>query len=115
MHAHDHHQGSHREKSSPISPKPGYPEHPDPRPAHANHTEHGGHDKHAGHSVARFRDKFWISLVLTLPTLVWGHMLQRAFRYIAPEFPGSQWIPPIFATAVFLYGGWVFSSTTSAG
>jgi Cu2+-exporting ATPase len=37
--------------------------------AGAGHTGHGAHDKHAGHSVAMFRDKFWISLLLTLPTL----------------------------------------------
>jgi Cu2+-exporting ATPase len=55
-----------------------------------------------------FRDKFWISLLLTLPTLVWGHMLQSALGYTAPHFPGSMWIPPLFGTAVFLYGGWVF-------
>lgn len=55
-----------------------------------------------------FRDKFWISLALTIPTLVWGHMLQRAFGYQAPMFPGAMWIPPIFGTAVFLYGGRVF-------
>jgi len=69
---------------------------------------HAAHDKHAGHSVAGFRDKFWISLLLTLPTLVWGHMLQRAFGYHAPMFPGSQWIPAVFGTAVFVYGGWPF-------
>lgn len=39
--------------------------------------DHADHDKHAGHSVAMFRRKFSIPLVLTLPTLVWGHMLQR--------------------------------------
>src|SRR5438552_6834201 len=88
--------------------------------AHAGHDMHGGHraragrtdravhDVHAGHSVAMFRDKFWISLLLTAPTLVWGHMLQRAFGYSAPHFPGSHWIPPAFGTAVFVYGGWVF-------
>ena len=75
---------------------------------HAAHAEHGAHDKHAGHSVAMFRDKFWISLLLTLPTLVWGHMLQSALGYTAPHFSGSVWIPPLFGTAVFLYGGWVF-------
>ena len=73
-----------------------------------DHAGHGGHDKHAGHSVAMFRDKFWISLVLTIPTLVWGHMLQRALGYTAPHFPGSMWIPPVFGTAVFLYGGTPF-------
>lgn len=111
MHAHDHHRHSHREQGPPVGDKPvepGYPEHPEQSPAHANHTEHPAHDKHAGHSLAMFRDKFWVSLVLTVPTLVWGHMLQQAFRYTAPEFPGSQWIPPIFGTAVFLYSGWVF-------
>ena len=55
-----------------------------------------------------FRDKFWLSLLLTIPTLVWGHMLQRAFGYHAPMFPGAMWIAPLFGTAVFLYGGRVF-------
>ena len=27
---------------------------------------HAGHDKHAGHSVSMFRDKFWLSLALTI-------------------------------------------------
>ena len=81
---------------------------------HAGHTmpdrdpKHHGHDAHAGHNVGMFRDKFWVSLLLTLPTLVWGHMLQRAFGYTAPHFPGSDWIPAAFGTAVFAYGGWVF-------
>ncbi|MGH7624193.1 MAG: heavy metal translocating P-type ATPase [Gemmatimonadaceae bacterium] len=55
-----------------------------------------------------FRDKFWISLLLTIPTLVWGHMLQRALGYTAPSFPGERWIPALFGTAVLAYGGWPF-------
>lgn len=74
----------------------------------ASHEHHEGHDKHAGHSVAMFRDKFWIALGLTTPTLIWGHMLQSALGYTAPVFPGSRFIPPIFGAAVFLYGGLVF-------
>src|SRR5437764_9909852 len=76
-------------------------------PSDRGHS-HAGHDKHAGHSVAMFRDKFWISLALTLPTLVWGHMLQDALQYTAPAFPGSRWIPAAFGIAVFLYGGLPF-------
>ena len=72
------------------------------------HAHHAGHHKHAGHSIAMFRRKFWLSFVLTIPTLVWGHMLQRAFGYTAPPFPGAMWIPPVFGTAVFVFGGWVF-------
>ncbi|MGH9204309.1 MAG: HAD-IC family P-type ATPase, partial [Vicinamibacterales bacterium] len=71
--------------------------------------EHGhegaAHDKHAGHSVAMFRDKFWITFLLTIPTLVWGHMLQNVLGYHAPMFAGARWIPPLFGTAVFVYGG----------
>ena len=55
-----------------------------------------------------FRDKFWISLALTVPTLVWGHMLQEALGYTAPHFPGAMLIPPVFGTAVFIYGGMPF-------
>ena len=55
-----------------------------------------------------FRDRFWISLALTIPTLVWGHMLQDALGYHAPMFAGARWIPAIFGTAVFLYGGRAF-------
>jgi Cu2+-exporting ATPase len=74
-------------------------------PVEAGHGDHGGHNKHAGHSVAMFRDKFWISLVLTIPTLIWGHMLQRAFGFTPPTIPGARWVPAVFGTAVFLYGG----------
>ena len=76
--------------------------------AHGGHDEHAGRDKHEGHSVAMFRDKFWWSLALTVPTLVWGELLQRWLGYTAPTFPGSDHIPAVFGTAVFVYGGWVF-------
>ena len=33
---------------------------------------HRGHDQHAGHSVAMFRDKFWLTLILTLPVVAWS-------------------------------------------
>jgi Cu2+-exporting ATPase len=118
--------GEHAAHGKPVAPaEPGYPQHPEltgrgeateqaaathghMAAARGAHDKHTGHDKHAGHSVAMFRDKFWISLLLTLPTLVWGHMLQSAFGYTAPHFPGSHWIPAVFGTAVFVYGGTPF-------
>lgn len=81
------------------------------RGSHGNrggHSTHAGHDKHAGHSPAMFRDRFWLSLALTVPTLIWGHMLPRVFGYNPPMIPGSHWIAPVFGTVVFLYGGWPF-------
>ena len=55
-----------------------------------------------------FRDKFWLSLVLTLPVLFWSAHIQALLGYQAPEFAGSTWVAPVLATAVFLYGGLVF-------
>jgi P-type Cu2+ transporter len=122
---------SHHGHTTEPSVKPGYPKHseqtggseggstaPDDRhhehhqPAGQEPAGHGGghvaHDKHAGHSVAMFRDKFWITLLLTIPTLIWGHMLPRALGYTPPQVPGARWIPAVLGTAVFFYGGWVF-------
>lgn len=71
-------------------------------------TPHAKHDRHAGHSVAMFREKFWLSLVLTLPVVIWSKEVQHWLGYSAPEFPGSQFIPAILGTVVFVYGGSVF-------
>src|SRR5438128_9976958 len=67
-----------------------------------------GHDRHAGHSVAMFRDKFWLSLALTIPVVFWSTDVQHWLGYTAPSFPGSGFIPAIFGTVVFVYGGLVF-------
>lgn len=75
---------------------------------HGGHDEHEGHDKHAGHSPGMFRDKFWLSLALTLPVVVWSDHVEGLLGYQAPVFPGSTWIPPVLGTVVFLYGGLVF-------
>src|SRR6516162_8497442 len=66
------------------------------------------HGRHAGHSVAMFRDKFWLSLALTIPVVFWSTDVQRWLDYRAPNFPDSKWIPPLLGTIVFIYGGLVF-------
>ena len=55
-----------------------------------------------------FRDRFWLSLALTIPVLIWSGDPQHWLGYTAPTFPGSALIPPVFGTAIFLYGGLVF-------
>ena len=72
------------------------------------HGEPGAHDRHEGHSVAMFRDRFWITLLLSIPTLVWSGMVQHMVGFSAPAFPGSPYVPALFGTAVYLYGGSVF-------
>ena len=77
--------------------------------AHEDH-EHGGHDHsdHDHHSPATFRNRFWLSLVLTLPILYLSEDIQSWFGYEAITFPGAEWVGPVFGTVLFFYGGWPF-------
>jgi cation transport ATPase len=68
------------------------------------HTEHGGHGDHA----AQFRDRFWLSLALTVPVVAYSEMVQEWLGFTPPQFPGSRWVAPVLGTVVFLYGGWPF-------
>jgi Cu2+-exporting ATPase len=99
----------------------GHTEH-DHRHGHhpATHAQHGahaathadpmarGHDTHAGHSPQMFRDRFWLSFALTIPAVLWSEHIQMLLRYRAPAVPGAAWIPAVFGTAVFVYGGRAF-------
>ncbi len=62
---------------------------------------------HAGHEE-EFRRRFWVSLLLSIPVLVFSPTLQGWLGYTIPPFPGSQWISPVFAAVVFFYGGLPF-------
>lgn len=55
-----------------------------------------------------FRSKFWLSLALTVPVVIWAEHVQALLGYGAPAFPGSTWIGPALSTVIFFYGGWVF-------
>jgi P-type Cu2+ transporter len=67
-------------------------------------SEHAGHVDHSGHEDL-FRKRFWVSLLLSIPVLLYTPMLQMWFGFRLPEFMGSQWIMPVFSIIVFLYGG----------
>jgi Cu2+-exporting ATPase len=80
----------------------------DPRAGHKMSDLHQARDRHAGHSVAMFRDKFWLSFALTIPVVFWSPDVQRWLGYTAPSFPGSSFIPSVLGTLIFAYGGVVF-------
>ena len=81
---------------------------PHPHAGHGMANGNGSHDRHTGHSVAMFRDKFWLSFVLTIPVVLWSPEVQHWLGYQAPSFPGSKFIPAILGTVVFVFGGLVF-------
>jgi P-type Cu2+ transporter len=75
---------------------------------HGAHAGHGGHDQHAGHDPDAFRRQFWIVLALTLPVIFWSTEVQEWLGYQAPSFAGSDWIPAVLGTIIFVCGGLVF-------
>jgi Cu2+-exporting ATPase len=104
--------------------------------AHMDHSQYAGHnmpemqnaghdmhaarpvtDEHAGHAAAHadhtgheqmFRRKFWVSLMLSIPVLLYSSGLQEMLGFSLPAFPGSRWVAPVFALVVFIYGGLPF-------
>ena len=96
---HDH--ASHPEHDAPPQPQ-GHAHHagadlPDSH-QHHDHVDHSGHEE-------MFRRRFWVCLLLTIPVLLFSPMIQEWFGFRMPEFPGSQWIGPIFSIVIFFYGG----------
>jgi Cu2+-exporting ATPase len=87
---------------------------------HAGHKEHsmeGSHDDHAGHEghgtdhsghEQMFRQRFWVSLILSIPVLLYSPSIQSWLNFSMPLFPGSQWIAPLFGVIVYFYGGLPF-------
>lgn len=55
-----------------------------------------------------FRDKFWVSLLLTIPVVLYSPMIQDFLNFSMPAFPGSNWIPFVFGSVIFFSGGMVF-------
>jgi Cu2+-exporting ATPase len=74
------------------------------RPHTDQHGGHGGRDDH----VAQFRDRFWLSLALTVPVVAFSAMFADLLGYPVPDFTGASWVSPVLGTIVFFYGGQPF-------
>ena len=70
----------------------------------ADHAGHGGHGDHAD----LFRRRFWVSLALSVPIVLFSEMVQEWLGFSTATFPGSNLVAPGLGTVVFLYGGRVF-------
>jgi len=75
-----------------LTSKRGQPGHGAAHERHGYHGElpknagaHSDHNQQAGHSVAMFRDKFWLSLLLTLPLVFGLDDVQHWLGYRAPS------------------------------
>ena len=113
---HQHGMPDHDHTDSPMLTEP--PAHAEAHATHGGNHHHGGqpdddhtvhtHGQHAGHSTAMFKNRFWLTLALSVPVVYFSPMVGHILGYMAPDFPGAAWIPPVLGTAIFLYGGQPF-------
>lgn len=78
-----------------------------------HHEQHSGHEGHGDHA-AQFRDRFWLTLLLSIPVVIWAPMIQDWFGYTAPSFPGEPLLAPVLGSIIFFYGGWPFLTGAKA-
>ena len=78
-----------------------------------DHGDHGsipmrteGHD-HNQKMIGDFKKRFWVSLILTIPILVFSPMIQMFFGY-QWLLPGNQYILFGLSTVVYFWGGLPF-------
>jgi Cu2+-exporting ATPase len=83
--------------------------------AHATPGEapaHEGHDGHAGHGAAMVNTmlrRFLVSLVLTIPIVLFSHIgIRLGFTRDPPFGLSMEWFGLILATPVVWWGGWPF-------
>jgi Cu2+-exporting ATPase len=84
------------------------------KPSHENHSGHSkqkGHSHHDHHAmmISDFKKRFWISLIATIPILLFSPMIQHiiGIRELL-EFKGENYVLFILSSFVFFVGGWPF-------
>jgi len=95
-HSRKEHDGTHGQQDGHGDHGDGHSDHGD------SHDGHGG--MHEGHEQM-FRRRFFVSMLLSIPVLLYSEMLQGWLGFSVPAFTGSEWINPVFAVVVFAYGG----------
>jgi Cu2+-exporting ATPase len=81
---------------------------PNKHTRHKHGSQQGHHDHHA-HMVADFRKRLWVSLLLTIPILLFSPMIQTFIGLgESLRFPGDLFLAFLFSSAVFFYGGYPF-------
>jgi Cu2+-exporting ATPase len=99
-----HHQHAGHDMSTHHMPEQGMQDMHMDHGDHKAHDEHASHTDHSGHELM-FRDRFWVSLLLSIPVLIFTPMIQEWLGFIVPSFTGSNWIPFIFSLMIFAYAG----------
>lgn len=77
------------------------------------HTDHdeipmgmAGHDHHKM-MIRDFRRRFWVSLIITIPILVFSPMIQSFLGYDY-LLPGNEYVLLVLSSIIYFWGGWPF-------
>lgn len=70
-------------------------------------NDHQNHTDHHRMMIKDFRNRFYFSLILTIPILILTPLVQDLFGF-SLIFPGSQYIVFVLATILYIFGGWPF-------
>ena len=74
--------------------------------AGSNHADHHNHQDHHAQMAADFRNRFWISLALTLPILLLSPLLQKLVGLRESiHFPGDLYVLFGFASSFGMVAG----------
>ncbi len=65
-----------------------------------------GHDHHKM-MIQDFKKRFWVSLIITIPILIFSPMIQGFFGYTL-LLPGNPYILLALSSFVYFWGGWPF-------
>ena len=66
------------------------------------------HAHHHAHHVEEFKRRFWVSLALTVPILLFSEMIQMWFGLEWIQIPYQKEALSLLSVVVYLYGGWPF-------
>ncbi len=105
----------HKHKKATKTGKPQKHTHPQTQHLHADghnkKNQHSAHVDHRGHEQV-FRKRFWVSLFLSVPVLLFSPSIQNWLGITLPPFVGSNLISPFFGMLIFFYGGFPFLKMT---
>ncbi len=66
------------------------------------------HNNHTQQHEVNYLPRFWISLILTIPVLLYADVIKMVFEWSPPNFPGAKYLSLILGSIVFFYCGWIF-------
>lgn len=74
---------------------------------HQHSHNHHDHSEHHAHMIEDFKQRFWISLALSIPVFVLAPMIQSLLGFEL-SFSGDVYLRFALSVIVFVYGGWPF-------